>query len=130
MTFRGKPNLGLSKEMSFIYEREATLRGEGESMAIAGSNKKSSMYKVEPYFFNRAVYLCTLLKYIVIDIKSLHINEDSIAIRYIELAKAVAPNSKVTCWNIEPRHVVNTFSHPFRCEKWQAELDRRKALVI
>lgn len=76
MTFRGKPNIGLSKEMSFIYEREATLRDEGESMAIAGSNKKSSTYKVEPYFFNRAVHLCTLLKYIVIDIKSLHINED------------------------------------------------------
>lgn len=130
MTVRGKPNLGLSKEMSFICEWEATLRDEGESMAIADSNKKSSTYIVEPYFFNCAVHLCTLLEYIVIDIELLRINEDSTAIRYVELAKAVTPNSKVTCWNIEPRHVVNTFSHPFRRAKWQAEFDRRKALVI
>lgn len=129
MSFRGKPDLGLSQELSFIYEWEATLRDEGEGLAAAGSNKKPSARTVEPYFFNRIVQLRAGFEYIVIDIESLNVNEDPIAIRYVELAKAAAPNSKVAKWNTGPRYVVKPRLRTFDQEKWQAEFDKREALV-
>jgi|GEM_PF-3740939 len=129
MTFRGKPNLGLSQELTFIYEWEATLRDEGQRLAAAGSNKAPSARTIEPDSFKRTVQSHAGFKYIVIDIESLHPNEDPIAIRYVELAKAAAPNSKVTWWNLGPRYVVKPRHRPFDQKKWQAEFDKRKALV-
>jgi len=128
MTFHGKPDLGLSQELHFIHEWEATHRDEAKMLAEAGSNKAPSSRTIEPYFFSRVVQQDAGFKYIVIDIEELHHSEDPIAIRYVELAKAAAPDSKVTWWNLGPRNVVNLTSLSSR-EEWQAEFDRRKALV-
>lgn len=129
MSFRGKPDLGLSQELTFIYEWEATLRDEGKRLAEAGSNKAPSVRTIEPNSFKRAAHAHAGLKYIVIDIESLHPNEDPIAIRYVELAKEAVPNSKVTWWNLGPRNVVKPRYRPFDQKNWQAEFDKRKSLV-
>jgi hypothetical protein len=129
MTFPGKPDLGLSQELHLIHEWEATLRDEGKRLAKAGSNKSPSARTIEPISFMRVVLSHTEFKYLVLDIEALHPNEDPIAIRYIELTKAAAPNSKVTWWNLGPRNVVKLRHQPFDQKKWQAAFDKRKALV-
>lgn len=129
MKFRWKPDLGLSQQLSFTYESEAALRDEGEGLALVGSNKKPLARTVEPHYFNSAAQLCAGFKYIVMDIESLHPNEDPIAIHYVELGKAAAPNSKVAKWNADPRYVAKPRLRPFDQKPWQAEFGKRKALV-
>jgi hypothetical protein len=74
MTFHGKPDLGLSQELHFINEGEATLRDERKKLAEAGTNNAASARTVEPYFFNLVVHQHAEYKYLVIDKESLHPN--------------------------------------------------------
>lgn len=129
MTFRNKPDLGLSNEMNFIYEWEATLRDEAIRLRASGSDKMPSARTVEADAFSRAVRSRARFKYIVIDIESLKPQDDKIAIDYVELGKAAAPASKVAWWNLGPRYIENTFLRPFKRKEWQAEFDNRKKLV-
>jgi hypothetical protein len=129
MTFRGKPDLGLSQEMSFIYEWEATLRDEGTQLKSAGSKTKPSSRTIEPYYFSRSIKLRAGFEYIVIDIESLTPSDDPIAINYVELAKIAAPQSKIAWWNLGPLNVRRELISSLQRQKWQAEFDKRKELV-
>ena len=130
MSFRGKPNLGLSRELSFIYEWEATLRDEGAELTSKGSNAKPSSRTIEPHFFSRSIKSRADFEYIVIDIESLAPSEDPIAVQYVKLAKAAVPNSKVAWWNLGPGNVrKTTFANESNQQKWRAAFDERKLLV-
>lgn len=130
MHFQGKPDLGLSQELSFIYEWEATLRDEGVHLKSAGSKEKPSSRTIEHDDFSKAIDSRAGYEYIVIDIESLADSEDPIAINYVELAKRAAPESKIAWWNTGPRNVTNkTFSNPLKHKEWQAIFTRRQSLV-
>lgn len=129
LTFLGKPDLGLSQALHFIYEWEATLKDEGRELAAADVSKASSARTIEADAYKSLVESHADYNYLVIDIESLHPEEDPIAIRYVELAKAAAPASKVAWWNLGPRNVVHPRHRSFDQKKWQAEFDERKALV-
>lgn len=129
MTFIGKPDLGLSQQMKFIYEWESTLRDEGERLALAGSSETPSARTIEPYFFGRAIQLRGGFKYVVIDIESLDSSEDATAISYVELAKRAASSSNVAMWNVGPRNVTKSRFRKFNHKQWQLEFETRKALV-
>ena len=135
------PDLGLSHNLSFIYEDEATFRDERSDLRAAGKpDTGASAYTIEFYEdqFIKVIQSRNRYEYIVIDIESLNDYHDPIAVQYVELAKAAAPYSNISWWNTGPEASVEIdieqrgrFGRAgIRSrEMWSALSHRRKQLV-
>lgn len=132
MAFADKPDLGLSRDVSFIYEWEATLRDESRELKLNGLNREPSSRTIETEAFSSAVVLRRgKHKFVVIDIESLEPKEDRIAISYLNAAKAAAPDIQFAWWNTGPSYIVDSWQHPFDrsawLENWRKRYDLERA---
>lgn len=122
MTFAEKPNLGLSEDVGFIYEWEAT--------HLAPSPRKINV----DAFSRVVVSRYNRYKYLVIDIESLKSpEEDPIAIKYVELAKATAaPGVQVAWWNTGPHYIRRGFDVEKSRDDWnkRMKLDEANDFLI
>lgn len=129
MMFENKPDLGLSQDVGFVYEWEATLRDEARELAARDIRRKPSSRTIESEALSTAISSrLGRHKYVVIDIESLKPEDDPIAIKYVQIAKASAPGLKVAWWNTGPNVVENTWRHPFDRSSWLASWHQRNDL--
>lgn len=119
MLFNSKPDLGMSTDISFVYEWDATLKDEAAP---------KSAFTIEEEALVDVMLSRKAFSNVVIDIESLRFYHDPIAKLYVDIGKAALPKAKISWWNTGPGEA-DTATYITNRPAWAASFEQRSGLV-